>query len=163
MKPGLKTSLKAWLLAWLNPFIYKGMKNVPTYTDARLGKTLKVSIKALEQDLSVLIFPENSNDGYFDVLTQFFPGFVMLAERWYALKGEDIPVYPIYISVSKHILVIDKPMYVQDYVKKGLNRYQIAEVFKDKVNDLYFKYVKDAEVYDYKAEKKALKKAKKSK
>ena len=163
MKPGWKTSLKAWLLAWLNPFIYKGMKNVPTYTDARLGKTLKVSIKALEQDLSVLIFPENSNDGYFDVLTQFFPGFVMLAERWYALKGEDIPVYPVYISVSKHILVIDKPMYVQDYVKKGLNRYQIAEVFKDKVNDLYFKYVKDAEVYDYKAEKKALKKAKKSK
>ena len=75
----------------------------------------------------------------------------------------DIPVYPVYISVQKHILVIDKPLYVQDYVKQGLNRYQIAEIFKDKVNDLYFKFVKDAEVYDYKAEKKALKKVKKSK
>ena len=48
-------------------------------------------------------------------------------------------------------------MFVQDFVKQGLNRYQIAEIFKDKVNDLYFKYVENAEVYDYKAEQKKLK------
>jgi hypothetical protein len=91
------------------------------------------------------------------VLTEFFPGFVMLAQHYFAVKGEDIPVYPGYISVSKHIIVIDKPMFVQDFVKQGLNRYQIAEIFKDKVNDLYFKYVENAEVYDDKAEQKRLK------
>jgi 1-acyl-sn-glycerol-3-phosphate acyltransferase len=157
MKPGWKTSLKAWLLAWLNPCVYKGMKNLPTYTDGRLGKTIKVSVKAIDQGMSVLIFPENSNEGYFDVLTEFFPGFVMLAQHYFAVKGEDIPVYPVYISVSKHIIVIDKPMFVQDFVKQGLNRYQISEIFKDKVNDLYFKYVENAEVYDDKAEQKRLK------
>lgn len=161
MKPGFKTSLKAWILAWLNPVVYKGMRNLPTYTDGRLGKTIKTSIKAIEQGYSVMVFPENSNEGYFDVLTEFFPGFVMLAQRYFVEKGKDIPVYPVYISVSKHYIVIDKPMFVQDYVNQGMNRYQIAEVFKDKVNELYFKYVKDAEVYDYKKEKKALKKANK--
>lgn len=163
MKPGFKTSFKAWVLAWLNPCMYKGMKNLPTYTDGRLGKTIKTSIKAIDQGYSVIIFPENSNEGYFDVMTEFFPGFVMLAQRYFIEKGKDVPVYPIYTSVNKHIIVIDKPLYVQDYVNQGMNRYQIAEVFKNKVNDLYFNYVKDAEVYDYKAEKKALKKAKKTK
>ena len=68
-----------------------------------------------------------------------------------------IVIYVWGISVSKHIIVIDKPLYVQDFVKQGLNRYQIAEIFKDKVNDLYFKYVENAEVYDDKAEQKRLK------
>ncbi|MBO7214256.1 MAG: 1-acyl-sn-glycerol-3-phosphate acyltransferase [Clostridia bacterium] len=154
MKPGFITSAKAWIIGWLNPIAYKGMRNLPTYTDGRLGKTIKTSIKAIDQGYPVMIFPENSNEGYFDVLTEFFPGFVMLAQRYFVEKGKDIPVYPTYISVSKHILVIGEPIYCQDLVKQGMNRYQIANVFKDKVNELYFNYVKDAEVYYAKKDKK---------
>ena len=56
---------------------------MPTYTDARFAKTLRYSMSVLEQGSTVMIYPENSNDGYKDVLTEFFPGFVMLSEKYY--------------------------------------------------------------------------------
>lgn len=140
-KPGFKTSFISSILAVLNPLVYKGMWMLPTYPDGRLSKTLRYSAKVLDANIPVMIFPENSNDGYKDVLTEFFPGFVMLAEKYYRATGEDLPVYPVYYSIKKHIMVIDKPLFVQDMVKQGLDRYQIAEKFCEKVNSLYYQYV----------------------
>ena len=158
MPAGRKTSFKAWLLGHLNPGIYKGMRMMPTYPDARFTNTLRQSCKVLDANLAVMIFPENSNDGYHEVLTEFFPGFVMLAEKYYRTKGEDVPVIPAYYHVKKRIQIIGKPMYVQDYVKQGMNREEIAKVFCDAVNQLFYDYVQDY-VTPTKAERKAKAKA----
>ena len=116
---------------------------MPTFPDARFAKTLRNSAKVLDAGMSVMVFPENSNDGYKDVLTDFFPGFVMLAEKYYRATGEDVPVYPVYYSVKKHLLVIGKPLQVQEFVKQGLDRYQIAQKFCEAVNQLYFDHVEN--------------------
>ncbi|MBQ4053513.1 MAG: hypothetical protein IJD33_04155, partial [Clostridia bacterium] len=129
----------------------------PTYQDGRFATTLRNSVEVLDADMSVMIYPENSNEGYKDVLTEFFPGFVMLAEKYYRQKGEDVPVYPVYYSIKKRIMVIGKPLYVQDMVKEGLDRYQIAQRYCDAVNQLYFDYVQNA---PEKSRKKKEKKAK---
>ncbi len=149
-KPGFGTSFKATLMAMLNLWPYKGMWMVPTYPDGRLMKTLRYSTQLLDQNVPIMVFPENSNEGYKDVLTEFFPGFVMLAEKYYRAKGIDLPVYPCYYSLKKRILIIDKPMYVQDMVKEGLTREQIAQRYCDAVNALYYQYVADK---DERAEK----------
>ena len=154
MKPGFKVSFKASILAVLNPLVYKGMHMMPTYPDGRLKTTINNSIKVLESGLSVMVFPENSNDGYKEVLTEFFPGFVMLGLSYFRKTGEDLPVYPVYYSIPKRIMVIGKPMYMQEMVKEGLDRYQIADRYKDAVNKLYFDHVKDAEPYKGKKKKK---------
>lgn len=146
-KPGFMTSFKAYLMAIFNPGIYKGMWMMPTYPDMRLGKTIKNSIKVLEANKPVMVFPENSNNGYKEVLTEFFPGFVMLAQQYVKTTGKDIPIYPVYYSVKKHIMAIDKPLYVKQFIDQGLSREQIAEIYKDKVNDLYFKYVENEPIY----------------
>ena len=116
---------------------------MPTYTDARFATTLRNSAKVLDAGMSVMIFPENSNEGYKDVLTEFFPGFVMLAEKYYRATKEDLPVYPVYYSIKKRVMIIGRPLYVQDMVKEGLDRYQIAEKFCGEVNQLYFDYVQN--------------------
>ena len=158
MPAGKKTSFKAALMARLSPGIYKGMRMMPTYPDARFTNTLRQSCKVLDANLAVMIYPENSNEGYKEVLTEFFPGFVMLAEKYYRLRGEDVPVIPAYYSLKKRIQIIGKPMYVQDYVKQGMNREQISKVFCDTVNQLYYDYVQDY-VTPTKAERKAKVKA----
>lgn len=142
-KPGFKTSFIASVLAVFNPMVYKGMWMMPTYPDGRFATTLRNSAKVLDANIPVMVFPENSNEGYKDVLTEFFPGFVMLAEKYYRATGEDVPVYPVYYSIKKRIMIIGKPMFVQDMVKEGLNRYQIAEKYCQAVNALYFEYVAD--------------------
>jgi len=140
-KPGAKTSFRASVLGFLSAGIYKGMRMMPSYPDARLSKTIKNSIKVLDSGYSVMIFPENSNEGYKDVLTEFFPGFVMLADQYYRHSGEELPVYPVYYSVKKRVMVIGKPLSVQSLEREGKNRYQVAEHFCGLVNQLYFDYV----------------------
>ena len=144
-KPGFKTSLISSILAVFNPMVYKGMWMLPTYPDGRLMKTLRYSSMVLDANIPVMVFPENSNNGYKDVLTEFFPGFVMLAEKYFRATGEDLPVYPTYFSIKKHILVIGKPIFVQDLVKEGLTREEIAQKYCDAVNALYFEYVAEKE------------------
>ena len=142
-KPGFGTSFKAWLMAIFSPWVYKGMRLMPTYPDARFANTLRNSAKVLDAGMSVMIYPENSNEGYKDILTEFFPGFVMLAEKYFRATGEDVPVYPVYYSIKKRIMVIGKPLFVQDFAKQGMDRYQIAEKFCGAVNQLYYDYVQD--------------------
>jgi len=141
MKPGFRTSFKATMLALLAPFPYKGMHVLGTYTDGRFTNTLRKSVVCLDANYSVMLYPENSNEGYKDVLTEFFPGFIMLADKYYRLRGEDLPVYPVYLSIKKRFMVIGKPMYVQDFVKQGKNREEIAQMYCDAVNQLYYDYV----------------------
>lgn len=142
-KPGIMTSFKSGFMAIFNKWIYKGMWMLPTYPDIRLGQTIKHSLKVLDANIPVMIFPENSNQGYKTVLTEFFPGFVMLAQQYLKKTGKDIPIYPIYYSVKKRLMVIDKPIYYKQLVDQGLTREEIAEFYKNKVNDLYFNYVEN--------------------
>ena len=146
MKPGFGTSFKAGLMGWLSPTVYRGMRMLPSYPDSRLLKTLRISSKVLDQNMGVMVFPENSNEGYEEELKEFFPGFVMLAEKYYRETGEDLPVYPVYYSVPKHIMVIGKPLYVQELAKEGLDRYAIAQRYCEEVNKLFYEYVQDKKV-----------------
>ncbi len=126
--------------AFFSIMFYKGMRVLPTYHDGRLLGTINKSIRAIKDDVAVMIFPENSDEGYFEEMTQFFPGFVLLAQAYYHKTGVDLPVYPVYYHIKKRILCIGEPCYVQELIAKGLSRDQIAELFKDKVNELYHNY-----------------------
>ena len=139
------TSLKSSVIAVVNLWAYKGMWAMPSYPDGRFAKTLRYSKAMLDQNVPVMLFPENSNEGYKEVLTEFFPGFVMLAEKYFRATGEDLPVYPVYYSVPKRLMVIGEPLYVQEFVKQGLDRYQIAAKYCEAVNQLYFDHVQNYE------------------
>ena len=144
-KPGFMNSFSSAFMGLLNPIPYRGMWIVPTYPDGRLIKTLRYSSELLDKNIPIMVWPENSNDGYKTVLKEFFPGFVMLAEKYYRANGIDLPIYPCYYDVKKRIMIIDKPMYVQDMAKEGLNREQIAQRYCDAVNNLYFEYIEKKE------------------
>lgn len=135
-------SLKAGFEAIFSKMIYKGMRLIGTYRDQRMMETIKQSVKILEEGTAIMLFPEDSSEGYKEILTGFFPGFVMLADRYYKKHGIDLPVYPIYYSRKKNKMVIGHPLYVQDFVKQGLNRYQIADEYCKVMNQLYFDYIK---------------------
>lgn len=126
--------------AFFSNCFYKGMRVLPTYKDFRLLGTINKSVSAIENDIPVMIFPENSDSGYFNVMTEFFPGFVLLSQSYKRKTGEDIPVYPVYYHVKKRILCVGEPCYVGKLLESGLNRKQIADLFKQKVNDLYYTY-----------------------
>lgn len=124
---------------------YRGLNVLPSYNDSRFITTIRKSLQALEQDVGVLIFPEDSSSGYHEVLTRFFAGFVELAKCFRLRHYEDVPIYPVYYHDKKRVMVIGNPSKLTDYTDKGMNRHQIADDFCNQVNELFLKYIKGAE------------------
>ena len=124
------------LFALISGYLYRNVGVIPTYTDASLLNTMKISMERLEGGNNVLIFPEDSTDGYFEVLTKYYPGFAMLSKLYMKKTGIDLPVYPIHLNKKKRIITIGEPMFVGKELGNGKTLEEIAEFAKDYTNSL---------------------------
>lgn len=139
-----KATLKAAFEALFSIFIYRGMKIIPSFPDTRFRKTLSYSMQCLDAGMAVSMYPEDSGKGYFDEMTHFFSGFVMLAETYLKKTGEDLPVYPAYYGKRKKKIVVGAPMSVNELLSQGLTRDEVAEKFRLAVNGLYYDHFKES-------------------
>lgn len=114
---------------------------VRTAPDARLAKTINESVEVLKSGMSVFIFPEDSDDGYKEVMEKFFPGFVMLADAYCRKTGKDVPVYPVYYHAKSKKMVIGAPRFPRALKEQGLDRNAVADVLRDDVNALFNNYI----------------------
>lgn len=124
----------ATVFASFSKILYNGMHVIPTYPDIRIRKTLDYSKRHLNIGNSILIFPEDSAEGYHDVVKRYHSGFIYLAMDYFHEYQIDLPVYPVYYHQKANAILIDKPIFIQDYIKKGFRRDQIAETIKNKIN-----------------------------
>ena len=99
-------TLKASYEAFFSIFIYKGIKVIGTFRDMRFASTIRSSMDVLNKDESIIIFPENSSDGYFDEMTEAYQGFIGLSELYYKRFGEDASIITRYCRHAS--LQIDK-------------------------------------------------------
>lgn len=137
-------TLKSAFEAIFSKMIYKGMKILPTYHDGRLAKTIKKSMVVLDNNMTVMIFPENSNSGYFDEIIEVFAGFITLSEQYYKKTGEDVPIIPAYYHRKSKKVIVGKKSYLQQLKNSGLSKEEICEYFKNEINNLYYEYVLNA-------------------
>ena len=69
--------LLASVVCVVSKAFYRGMGLISTYPDMRLTRTLEESISSLEKNVSVVIYPEDSSEGYKKKIETFFGGFVV--------------------------------------------------------------------------------------
>lgn len=134
-----KATIKATFEATFSKFFYRGIKVLPTYRDARVRRTFDKSVDVLNDGSAVMIYPENSDKGYFDVLTEFYSGFTFIAEKYYKVNGVDVPIRPVYYHKKKRIIVVGTPSFYTEMKNKGMKRDEMGEFMKNQVNDLYFR------------------------
>lgn len=121
------------IAAPLTYIFYKGLNLISTYKDARCKYTIQESVKTLKKNRSVLIFPEDSTEGYFDTLRGFFPGFVLLS-RTCLKKGIDVPIYVTYFRKKDKTVIVDKPIMFSQLVAEGKSQEEIAQQLCDRAN-----------------------------
>lgn len=131
---------KATFLAIVSKFFYNKIGLIGTYQDARQLSVIRRSVMHIEQNVPIMLFPENSSKGYFEILEECHSGFVLLAQAFYKKHNIDLPVYPTYYSKKFKRIVIDKPMYVKQLTDSGMSRKQIAEYTKKVINSLQDRY-----------------------
>lgn len=119
----------------LTVLFYKGLNLIPIYGDIRFTKTLRESIATLERKESVVIFPEDSEKGYLDVLEGFHAGFTLLAERCLK-KGMDVRIYVAYYQKENKTYLVDKPVMLSELLTEGADRFSVARELCDRCNAL---------------------------
>ena len=129
----------AWSLGTLVcPFVYsfmKGLRVIPTYRDYRLVKTMKLSMQVRGEGKDIVIYPEDSSEGYKDELESFFAGFVSLLETFYR-KGDDAPVFVTYYQRKTKTFIVSKQMRYSELKEKYGGFKEIATALKDEMNNL---------------------------
>ena len=128
--------LLALIACPLSKGYYKGMGLISTYPDIRLKKTMRRSMEFLHDNVSIVIYPENSDEGYKEVLTELHGGFAMLSRAYERKYHVDVPVYPMYFNKQTSTMVVDTPIYIGDLRKQGMSQADICEYFKNRINDL---------------------------
>lgn len=119
----------------LTNLFYKGLNLISTYRDSRLRETLRESIAALKKGEDIVIFPEDSTEGYLEELKGFHKGFMVLAET--CLKqGIDVPIYVTYYKKKERVYVIDKPILYSKLKEKFATREEINSHLLNRCNQL---------------------------
>lgn len=118
----------------LTNLFYKGLKLISTYHDARLRKTLDESFIAIRDNgENIVIFPEDSSDGYCDELKAFYAGFVLLAEKCLN-NGIDVYVYACYFKKKERQYIFDAPTKYSELKEKFGDRNAIAKHLCERCN-----------------------------
>ena len=119
-------------LTWL---FYSGFDLISTYKDTRLVKTLRESVDALKSGDNIVIFPEDSKNGYKAELEGFLAGFALLAD-FSKSKGLDLPIYVSYFRKSDKTYIFDAPVLYSKLTEKLSGRAEIARYLCDRCNEL---------------------------
>ena len=119
----------------LTNLFYKGLDLISTYRDSRFLITLRESLNALKAGDNIVIFPEDSKNGYLPELENFYEGFASLAELC-ERKGVDAPIFVTYYKKKERIYVVDRPVYYRDLQARGLTRAEITQKLLRRCNEL---------------------------
>lgn len=139
-----KRNVPKWISAVIatiiTPFMimfYKGMQIIPIYNDGRFKKSINIAIETLEKNISLLIFPENSNEGYFDELRGFHGGFWLIAREYHRKTGKDLKIINMYYSKKNKKIIVDEPLSYVELSKELKNHKEASAYFLEKTNNLY--------------------------
>lgn len=119
----------------LTNLFYSGLNLISTYKDVRFMKTIRESVEAIKDGNSIVIYPEDSKNGYLETLEGFYTGFVLLAEACYK-EGIDVPIYVSYFKKKEKIYIIDEPIMYSKLSKEYKNKKEIAKALCDRCNEL---------------------------
>ena len=99
--PVFVRKLLAWFLGWLSVNVMNALRAIPVYRDSpmKLRQTLRESVEALENGENLMIFPEHPEGKYEKGgVSEFSPGFLMLAEAWWKKSGKKLRILPVYAN-----------------------------------------------------------------
>ncbi len=119
----------------LTNLFYKGLNLISTYRDSRLLKTIRESKDALSNGQNIVIFPEDSSNGYLAKLEGFHEGFTLLCESCYK-QGFDVPIHVSYYQKQTNTYIFDKPVNYSEFKKQNLSRKEIANKLLARCNEL---------------------------
>lgn len=117
-------------------FFYKGLQLISIRKGLALKQTIDDACTALlEFRERVVIFPEDSSQGYFREITEFKPGFLLICEKAFK-RGHDMTLAVAYVKNEENTCLIDEPIKYSKLLERHKTREKIAEALRLRCNEL---------------------------
>ncbi len=125
-EPVLKATVP-YLAAAVLPPVLKSVPYIPVYHDQRIMLTLRQSIRVLQRDEALVVFPEVPN-GWLSHSNRIFTGWLRLGELWYRSSGRALKMYPVHIDRKKHVFKVAAPVWYDPARRFLEQEKELAEV-----------------------------------
>ena len=114
-KPGcffepVLTRTVPYIAAALVPPVLKSVPNIPVYHDQRIMLTLRQSVRTMQKDNYLIIFPEQPS-GWLTHHERINTAWLRLGELWYRSSGRALKLYPVHIDKKKHLFKVAAPVW----------------------------------------------------
>ncbi len=136
----VKSFVIATLFAIISKMCYNAVGLIPTYTDNRMIYSIKTSFKILDANSSLLIFPEDSREGYFNPPHAFNKGFVAMSKIYNRIRKIDVPVYICSFIAKAKKIVVSKPIFVNKMLEGGMSEQEVVNETLQINHNLYNEY-----------------------
>ncbi|MCI2082791.1 MAG: hypothetical protein LKK19_03545 [Bacteroidales bacterium] len=118
-------------------YVLKSMRPIPVYRDGvrEVIETFNNTVKALEQDDNILLFPEKKSYES-EGVSQLYTGFAQIGNLYYRETGKQITFYPIYISRKNQKMRIGPSVTFDPSRPKAEEKQRIADALFDAMHSM---------------------------
>ena len=130
---------KAWLtatpVASFLSALMRSARAIPVYRGSMsILKTYQMSIRALKQNESILIFPDRSYTSEDSHLTDLYEGFLMVDRLYFRETGRHIPFVTVYADVQTRIVRIAEPILFEGDVRDQAERQRVLKLIQSQLS-----------------------------
>ena len=115
--------------------LFNNAHTIPVYHDVRLRNTFRLSLKALSEGESLVIFPEK-NEKHNHILYAFQDKFVDTARYYYKQSGKRLSFVPMYISPTLRCVSFGAPVVFDPLTPIENERERICACLSDAITAL---------------------------
>lgn len=101
--------LLSYIIAPLSVCVFNNAHTIGVYHDARILSTFKNTVKRLQEDANVVIFPEHDVQ-HNNIIYEFQDKFIDVAKLYYKKTGKELSFVPVYIAPKLRKMYFGKPI-----------------------------------------------------
>lgn len=125
----------ACIIAPLGTYIFRNADVIGVYKDMRGRSTFRNSIRVLNENYNLIIFPECHTE-FNEIVNEFQDKFVDLARMYFKETGKELMFVPMYIAPSLRTIVYGKPIKFNSQKSITEQRKEICDYLKIEVTNL---------------------------
>lgn len=125
--------LASYILAPLGSWIFTNVEAIPAHFDRNVVQSIEKSIDTLEENISVLIFPEKRQ--YFSpYVEEFQDGFAYVANRYYKKTGKCLKIVPVYCCHADGLIHVGQATAYDPKNPFATEKTRLAEYARDEID-----------------------------
>lgn len=98
-----------YMAAAFMPPVLKSADYITVYKDQRIMLTFRQSIRTLQKDHYLLLFPEFPGPGK-NSHRRINTGWLRLGQLWYKASGRSLRMYPVHVDYKNHVFKVAAPV-----------------------------------------------------